>query len=78
MNLNQNTLMKIIEESRKSGEICNNIETESLYFMLVGPFRFLVTRWRLSNYSFDLVKAFDKYWNSLEGLLKNKPSLAIL
>lgn len=72
MKMNQQNLLKIIEESQKEDEMRNDIEKEMLFFMIIGPFRFMVTRWRLSNYTYDLGNEFLRYWNALEKMIKMK------
>ena len=70
MELNQSLLLKIIKAGQRKGEILNNVPANQLALIITGPIRLIVTRWRLSNYDFDLRKEGVKLWKSVELLIK--------
>lgn len=72
MLMNKENIEKIIEEGQKKGEIRNDIDSEVLFYMVVGPFRFMITRWRLMNFGFDLLKTFTKLWTGIEKILRKE------
>ncbi|MCX7821341.1 MAG: TetR/AcrR family transcriptional regulator [Brevinematales bacterium] len=72
MLMNKDNIEKIIQDGQKNGEIRNDIDKETLFYMVVGSFRFMITRWRLMNFSFDLIQIFNKLWEGLEKLLKKE------
>ncbi len=43
----RNTITKLIEAARKSGDIRKNIDSQTVSLMLLGGFRMLVSTWRL-------------------------------
>ena len=65
MSLNRKTITDLIEGSQKSGQVRDDIPKETLFNLILGPYRFLMTRWRLSNFSFDLAREFDAYWEAI-------------
>ncbi|MGC8771657.1 MAG: TetR/AcrR family transcriptional regulator [Brevinematia bacterium] len=72
MLMNKENIEKIIEEGQKKGEIRKDIDKETLFYMVVGPFRFMITRWRLMNFGFDLLKTFNSLWTGIEKVLKQE------
>jgi hypothetical protein len=60
----------IIKEGQRNGEIVSNYDPEILSHMLLGSLRLMVTRWRLDNFSFDIVKKGEKIVNSIISLIK--------
>ncbi len=70
MLMNKDNIKKIIDEGQRRGEIRDDIESEILFYILVGPFRFMITRWRLMSFGFDLIKTFNSLWRGIEKILK--------
>lgn len=46
-----------------------NLPAEHLFIMIMGSLRLLVMQWRVSGYSFDLMRAGKKLWRSIETLI---------
>lgn len=63
---NQNTIFEIIETGQKNGEIRNDISKNQLSLIIMGSLRLIVTKWRLSKFSFDLNKEGIKLFNSIK------------
>jgi hypothetical protein len=63
-------VLGFIREGQASGEVRSDIPAEQLSFILIGSLRMQVTRWRLSGFSFDLVKEGEKLWEALMPLVK--------
>ena len=65
MKLHKKEIFEIIKKGQKNGEIRNDIPSEQLSFIILGTLRLTVTRWRLSNFSFDIKKEGRKMWNAI-------------
>jgi len=65
MKLSQDTMLEIIEKGQSNGEIRSDIPKEQLALILMGALRLMVTKWRLSGFSFDLEKEGTDLWNAL-------------
>ncbi len=72
MELSQAAIEKLIKSGQDHNEIRNDISAGHLAIMIIGSLRLLVTRWRLSRFSFDLEVEGTKLWKSIERLVKNK------
>lgn len=70
MKLNQNKLISMIEKGQASGEIRVDIKAEQISLMVIGSFRFLVSKWHIMNFDFDLNKDVDEMLNAIEIVLK--------
>lgn len=70
MKENQKIILQIISAGQKSSDIKPNVAAEQLAFIITGAIRLIVTKWRLSEYSFDLEKEGKKLWKSIEILIK--------
>jgi hypothetical protein len=56
--------------SRKGRSECrNDVPAKDLARIIMGSLRFLVTRWRLSGYAFDLEKEGAAFWRSLRTMI---------
>ncbi|HXK49672.1 MAG TPA: TetR/AcrR family transcriptional regulator [Clostridiales bacterium] len=62
-------LEALIDSAKKEGMIKKNIETRSLFRMIVGSMRLLVTQWCYNGYSFDLKEEGTVLWNNIEKLI---------
>ena len=69
MKLHKKEIFEIIKKGQKNGEIRNDIPSEQLSFVILGTLRLTVTRWRLSNFSFDIKKEGRKMWNAIKRLI---------
>jgi len=70
MQANQNMIIKIIERGQQTHEIRNDIPAKQLSIIVMGALRLLVTKWRLSQHSFDLQHVGIELWNSFQRLFK--------
>jgi len=62
-------LVKTIVEGQQAGLIRGNVVPEHMFMMIMGALRLLVTRWRASDFRFDLLAEGEKLWNSIEALV---------
>jgi TetR/AcrR family transcriptional regulator, fatty acid metabolism regulator protein len=62
-------LEALIENGKKKDLIRNDIDTRSLFRMIVGSMRLLVTQWCYNGYSFDLKAEGMILWNNIEILI---------
>jgi hypothetical protein len=70
MEENQKIILQIINACQKSSSIKSEVPSEQLAFIIIGALRLIVTKWRLSNYSFDLESEGKILWKSIETLIK--------
>jgi len=69
-NFKINMVSKLIEEGKVNNTIRTDIETKDLANTVVGSFRFLMLRWRYSQFSFDLTTEGRKTINTITQLIK--------
>ncbi len=72
LNLHSNTVENIITEGQKSGNVRNDINAGNLTLIIIGALRFLVKKWDLNNYSFNLNKEGENLVVELDKILKNR------
>ncbi len=70
----QNTIVDILREGQKSGEIRSDVPPEHLGYMIIGALRLFIMHWRYSEFSFDLLQEGEKFWLSVEKLITRKES----
>ena len=68
----QQLLLQSIRQSQQEGVMVNEVEPQHLFMMVIGAMRLLVTRWRGSNFSFNLESEGQKLWVSIEKLITNR------
>ena len=68
MQLNQNLIIKIIEKGQQNNEIRSDIPEKQLSIIIMGALRFIVAKWRLSKYSFNLEQEGTLMFNSIKNL----------
>ncbi|WP_456406473.1 TetR/AcrR family transcriptional regulator [Caldithrix abyssi] len=69
MQENQNSMIGIISEGQARGEFRKEVSAEELSFMIIGAVRLIVTRWRMTDFSFDLVEEGQKLWQTIKILI---------
>lgn len=69
MKLHQTNISKLVSEAQKAGEIRTDIPTDHLVLIIMGSLRLLVTKWRMSNFGFDIVNQAENQWQSIEKLI---------
>jgi TetR/AcrR family transcriptional regulator, fatty acid metabolism regulator protein len=60
----------LISEAQERREIRLDADKDQLAHIIIGSIRMLITRWRLSDFTFDLVKEGEKCIGTLRRLLK--------
>ncbi len=65
----QNTIIRVIEEGQKAGEIRHDISARHLGYMITGAIRLIVMHWRYSNFKTDLIEEGEKFWESVKTLI---------
>lgn len=68
---NLKIILQIIKAGQKASVIKKDVSAEQLAFIITGSLRLVVTKWRLSNYSFDIIREGKSLWKSIELLIKN-------
>ena len=69
MEKNETRILKIIKNGQSKKEIREDITAEHIATIVIGSLRFLVTKWRLSNLSFNLEEKGRTVWNSIEKMI---------
>ncbi len=69
MNLNLEKMENIIKQGQQKGEISKEVNSKQLALILLGSQRLMVTRWRLSDYSFDLIDEGKKLFKTMQKLI---------
>ena len=69
MEESQMKFVSIIKKRQSKGEIIDIIDAEQLSLMIIGAFRLLVTKWHMSQNSFDLEMHTEKLINTFEKLI---------
>ena len=67
---NQELIISILKEGQRSGDFRNDFDPEEMAFMIMGGMRLIVTQWRFSEYQFDLQKKGQRFWQTIEILIK--------
>jgi len=70
MNENEEKILKLIKEGQEQKKIRNDIPAEQMATIIIGSLRFLITKWRLSNFSFNLEEKGGIVWNSISEMIK--------
>jgi len=70
MKVNQKIILQIIKAGQKLSLIKEDVRADQLAFIITGALRLIVTKWRLSNYSFNLEKEGKSLWKSVELLIR--------
>ncbi len=71
LQMHEDALMCIISKGQLSGEIRNkDLSKTQLVRIIIGSIRYTVTKWRLSNYSFDIKKEGEILLKNLKILLE--------
>ena len=63
-------VFSFIENGQKNGAIRDDISAEQLSFTSIGALRFVVTKWRLSGFSFNLEEEGIELWKSLKKMIE--------
>ena len=71
MKFNQEAMLILIEKGQKNDDIRTDIPVEQLSLIIIGGLRMIVTKWRLSNYSFDLEKEGADLWKAIIKLIES-------
>lgn len=59
----------IIVKGQKAGKFRQDVSAEKLTLLIIGALRLIITKWRLSNFSFDLQKEGGELWKSIEKIV---------
>ena len=70
MRMNQNKMISMIENGQDVGDVRVDINAEQISLMIIGSFRFLVSKWHIMNFDFDLKKEVNEMLNAIEIVLK--------
>ena len=68
----QRTIEGIIQNGQKKGVFREDIPADQLALLFIGALRLTVTRWRLSQFSFELKKEGDRLWETILRVIQDK------
>jgi AcrR family transcriptional regulator len=69
MDLVQGQIMRLLRSKKGRAECRRDVPAKDLTRVMMGSIRFIVTRWRLSGYGFDLEKEGLAFWQSLKRMI---------
>lgn len=69
LNMQEKALSCAIQKGQENGEVCKLIPEKELIRIIIGSMRYIVTKWRLTNYSFNLIEEGNLMLASLNKLL---------
>jgi hypothetical protein len=69
MDLVQGQIMRLLRSQKGRAECRRDVPAKDLTRVVMGSVRFIVTRWRLSGYGFDLEKEGLAFWHSLRRMI---------
>ncbi|MCF8246929.1 MAG: TetR/AcrR family transcriptional regulator [Saprospiraceae bacterium] len=72
MSVMRNAVGSIVDEGQKSGDFTTEIPAEELSHILIGSFRLLMLRWRISDFGFDVKIAGSQHVENLILLISKK------
>jgi AcrR family transcriptional regulator len=75
MKSHQKNILKVIKKGQNNGEIRNDIPEEHISMIIMGTFRLLITRWRLTNFSFELNEKGNGILVSIKKILEKENKL---
>jgi len=70
MRRNQNKMISMIEKGQAAGDVRVDINAEQVSLMVIGSFRFLVSKWHIMNFDFDLNKEVNEMLGAIEKVIK--------
>ncbi len=65
-------VVALVEQGQKQKQIRTDIPKEHMVYMLMGIHRLLVTRWRMTDFGFDLLDEHAAIWKSVNTMFLNK------
>ena len=66
------TITRIIEQAQQRGLVKKDMAAENIAFIIFGTIRIMITNWRFSGFSFNLVEKGKSLSNDLLTLIKTK------
>lgn len=72
MKFHQSEILKFIKTAQINNECTDTIPAEHIAHMTLGSLRLLVTKWRMTDYGFDIETESEKLWQSIYTLMKKE------
>jgi AcrR family transcriptional regulator len=69
MNTVEGRISSLLRSKKGRAECRDDVPVKDLTRVVMGSLRFIVTRWRLSGYEFDLEKEGAAFWQSLKRMI---------
>lgn len=70
LRMHEEALECIVENGQKNGEFRKDVLRNEMVRLIIGSIRYTVTKWRLSNFEFDLIKEGHVLLDSIKQLIK--------
>ena len=70
METSQQIIQEIISQIQAKKEIRDDISSAHLSLILLGAMRFMVAKWHLSGFSYDLEEEGNKLWESIKKMIR--------
>ncbi len=69
LDINNETFITIIEQGQKNNEITEEVNSQELSLIIVGAYRLMVKRWKIYNFSYDLMESSDRLTDTIKILI---------
>ena len=70
MEMIQNEIQRMICDAQENNEIRNDFDARYISQLIMGSIRFTATKWRLSNYGFDLFEEGKEMWGTIKKMME--------
>jgi len=70
MHIHRDQLLLSLRLGQEQGIIRRDLSPLTLFRLVIGPLRLLVTQWNLSGQEFDLLEEGTQLWNAIEKIIK--------
>lgn len=70
MKRNQGRLITLVQKGQAGGDVRIDINAEQISLMIIGSFRFLVSKWHIMNFDFDLKNEVNEMLDAIEKVIK--------
>ena len=69
MDEKQAFIRSVIENVQQAGQVRTDISADKLTLIIMGTLRLIVSRWKLTNFEFDLSTETREAWQSLRSMI---------
>lgn len=70
MHTHKSYLVEMLAQAQKNGDVRQDVDTDMVFRIIMGPVRLLVKQWSTTEGAFDLMEKGDLLWETLRRILK--------